>query len=46
MQMDKVKKQAEVAERMEELHKQYGHNKTTYQHKIQAHGDNKWQYQG
>jgi hypothetical protein len=35
--MGKEEKQAEVAERMEELHKQYGHNKTTCQ-QIQEHG--------
>jgi hypothetical protein len=35
--MGKGEKQAEVAERKEELHKQYGHNKTTCQ-QIQEHG--------
>jgi hypothetical protein len=30
--MGKGEKQAEVAEQMKELHKQYGHNKTTCQH--------------
>jgi hypothetical protein len=34
--MGKGEKLPEVAERMEELHKQYGHNKTTCQ-QIQEH---------